>query len=310
MPRAAVLANGLAVALLVATASAFVVAEALKLEKSPLTGTQVDEILSPVCNCTSDRARLSFRLRSKDHVTVEVVGPTGAVVKTLARSKPVRAGRTGFSWDGRDEAGRVLPDGTYRLRVELDDLGRTFDLPNRIALDTTSPGVTITRAGPWTISPDRDGRSDRFTVRYRFSEPAKAALYIDGKRRLLNRGTPLTHKFEWNGRTDGEPELGMHRLAIVARDLAGNETRQPLPSKVRVRLVALKKHRFAVRPGGRLRIPVDTEAQRIEWRLGSRSGKASPHPLVLRAPQRPGRYVLVLRNGPQTARALVVVRPQ
>jgi hypothetical protein len=308
VPRAAVLANALAVALLVATATAFVVAEALKLEKSPLTGTRVDEVFSPVCNCATDRAGISFRVRSNEHVTVEVLGATGDVVRTLARSRPVRAGRTSFSWDGRDDAGRMAPDDTYRLRVELENLGRTFDLPNRIDLDTTAPEITIGRSGPWTISPDRDGRADRFTVRYHFSEPATAALYIDGTRRLLNRGIRLAHKFEWNGRSDGQTELGTHRLAIAARDVAGNVARQALPSKLRVRLVALKKHRFAARAGGRLRVPVDTDANRIEWRLGSRSGKSSAHPLVLRAPQRPGRYALVLRNGPQTARASVLVR--
>ena len=306
MPRAALLANALAVAVLIATAVAFVVAESLKLEKSPLTGTRVDEVFSPVCACETDRARMSFRLRREDSVVAQIIGPTG-VVRTLARGRPVPAGRVSFAWDGRDDRGRLLPDGVYRPRVELEDFGRTYDLPNEIHLDTKAPAITVVRAGPRAISPDRDGRAERLTVRYRLSEPATAALYVDGVRRVLHSGVPLTQKLVWNGRVDGRPDFGRHRVAVGARDLAGNIARLPLATSLRIRLVALRRHRFVARPGGRIRIPVDTEAKRVDWRLGHRHGTGSPHPLVLRAPDRPGLYRLAVHVGSQTAHARVRV---
>jgi hypothetical protein len=306
LPRAALLANALAVAVLIATAAAFVFAESLKLEKSPLTGTRVDEVFSPVCACETDRARMSFRLRREDTVTVEIVGPTG-VVRTLAHARPVSAGRVNLAWDGRDDRGRVVPDGIYRPRVELEDFGRTYDLTNKIHLDTKAPSITVVRAAPWAISPDRDGRSERLTVRYRLSEPASAALYVDGDRRVLNRGVRLAHKLVWNGRVFGRPDFGRHRLAVVARDLAGNVARLPLARRLRVRFVALRRHLFDARAGGRVRVPVDTDAKQVDWRLGRRSGTGDPHPLVLRAPDRPGLYRLSVRVGPQTAHARVRV---
>ena len=307
MPRAALLANALAVVLLLATAAAFVFAEALKLEKSPLTGTRVVKTFSPICSCEHERAAISFRLRREDTLTLEVIGP-GGVVRTLARSRPVAAGRHDFTWDGRDDRGRLLPDASYRLRVELADYGRTYDVPNRIHLDTTPPTISIVKAGPWTISPDRDGKAERLVLRYRVSEPATASLEVDGVRRILNRGMPLAHKFEWNGRVEGRPQLGRHRVTVVARDRAGNVARLPQAQPLTIRFVALRRHIFAAHPGERLRVPVDTEANRVEWRLGSRRGVGAPHPLVLRAPERPGRYMLVVRVGPQAARARVVVR--
>jgi len=308
LPRRTLLANGLAIALLLATAAAFVVAEVLKLEKSPITGTRVTEVFSPTCGCATSRASISFRLRRNDRVTLDVVAVGGGdVVRTLLRSKRVEEGRVNVQWDGRDDAGRLLPDGPYRPRVELAGFDRTFDLPNTIHLDTRPPQVAIVKAGPWTISPDRDGRSERITIRYRLSEPGKVSLEVDGTRRVLLQGMPLAHKLEWNGRVGGRPQLGTHRLVVVARDAAGNVARAPQASTLRVRFVALRRHNFVVRGGGRLRVPVDTEASQVAWRLGSRRGTGSPHPLVLRAPKRRGRYLLVVRVGPQTVRAHVRV---
>ena len=53
----------LVAALLVATALAFVYTEKLKLTLSPILGTKVDKVLSPVCDCETAAAAISFRLR-------------------------------------------------------------------------------------------------------------------------------------------------------------------------------------------------------------------------------------------------------
>ena len=58
----------LVAALLVATALAFVYTEKLKLTLSPILGTKVDKVLSPVCDCETSAAAISFRLRKGDRI--------------------------------------------------------------------------------------------------------------------------------------------------------------------------------------------------------------------------------------------------
>ena len=58
-------------ALLAATAGAFALTRAAKLEKSPIYGTKVDlKTFSPVCNCDTSAVTLFFRLRKRDNLTV------------------------------------------------------------------------------------------------------------------------------------------------------------------------------------------------------------------------------------------------
>ncbi len=307
MPRAPALANVVAAVLLLATAGAFVVAEALKLEKAPITGIRVDKRFSPVCGCATSRARMTFRLRRADHVTVSLLDSNDHVVRTLVSSRRFGKGRVRFMWDGRDDAGRLVRDGDYRPFVDLADAGRSFDIPNLIRVDTTAPEIVVARAGPRTISPDRDGRADRIRIRYRLDEPAYTALYVDGVRRVLIHGTPLAQKLDWNGRVGGRAALGRHRLTVFARDLAGNVSRTKRPIVLRVRFLSLP-HVIRATAGRRFRVRLDTDLRVVEWRLGPTRGRGRARPLVVRAPPRRGRYVLVVRGRGHAARARVLVR--
>jgi hypothetical protein len=74
----------LVLALLGATAAAFAVSERLKLEPSPITKTRVAKVFSPVCNCSQRVARVQFRLRRTDRLTVQVLTDH----KSSGRSQP------------------------------------------------------------------------------------------------------------------------------------------------------------------------------------------------------------------------------
>ncbi len=58
---------------------------------------------------------LTITLAEPASVTVTVVDYGQQPVRTLATSVPLAAGRHAFSWDGRDGAGRTLPNGYYRF---------------------------------------------------------------------------------------------------------------------------------------------------------------------------------------------------
>ena len=171
--------------LLAATATAFAVTERLKLEDSPVLGTQIDRLFSPVCKQCKPEAReakIQFRLRREENIRLDIADSNGTIVR-----RGVGAGVFGqsfhtFAWDGRNDAGHVVPDGFYTAELTLVDEKRTFDFPQEIQVDTTPPTIEVDIRHP-VFSPDGDGRADRVDLRYRFSEPAYSILYLDGKKK-------------------------------------------------------------------------------------------------------------------------------
>lgn len=299
----------LVAALLVATSAAFVVTEKLKLTRNPIVGPRVDKIFSPVCDCATDTASITFRLRKPDHVTVEMIDAHGDVVRELARRRPQGRTAVSYVWDGRDSDGRVVEEGSYRPRVHLDQARRTIVMPNPIRVDVTAPRVLSFTARPLVISPDGDGRADRARITYVVSERAVVELYVDGTRAIRKLGTRPRGTMSWAGVAGGEPlPQGVYTLRLVARDVAGNLGRRSGSRTVRIRFLSLGRDRVVTTPGGRFAILALSQARRLEWSLGGRTGTARPGTLRLRAPLRPGRHTLRVEANGHVARAAVLVR--
>ncbi len=95
----------LVAALLAATALAFVYTESLKLTPSPILGTRVlPKVISPVCDCPTDSAVISFRLREADVLDIEMIDEGGNVVRRLVRREKQPRGRVSFVWNGESDA--------------------------------------------------------------------------------------------------------------------------------------------------------------------------------------------------------------
>ena len=218
------------VALLVATAGAFVWTERQKLQPPPFEVSEVSETFSPVCRCETAAAQIVLELRRRTPLTLAIVDEDGHVVRSLV-SGDERDGRVVVRWNGRDENGAVARDGTYRPRVHVGGNSRTFVLPNPILLDTTPPQTTLVRVRPKEVS--ASGRS-RVALYYRLSERAHPLLYVNGRLRV--RGAPRRDgKLDWFPRVRGVPlRAGRYELRLAARDLAGNVG--PLTSAVVVRV--------------------------------------------------------------------------
>ena len=300
----------LVAALLAATALAFVYTESLKLTPSPILGTRVlPKVISPVCDCATDSAVIAFRLREADVIGVEIIDGDGDVVRHLVRRDRVPRGAVSFVWDGRTDLGIALPEGKYRPRVKLRRQRRTIVLPNPIRIDTTPPVVAMTRLAPRVFSPDGDARSDRIVVGYRVDEPARVSLYVDGKRAVLKKGRRTEGTIYWFGRSGGEPlPQGPYTLRLRAVDVAGNDGRPTRTKVVVIRYIALGRSSIVTAPGGRFAVLVLTDAARVTWKLGARTGVARPGTLRLRAPLQPGRFTLTVTANGRSARAAVFVR--
>ncbi len=295
MPRT--LSTVLVLALLAATAVAFVQTERLKLRPSPVTKVSVTKIFSPTCECDDDVAFIAFRLRESGRLTLTIVDSSRHPVRTLIGPVTQRRGRVTATWDGRNENGTVVTDGAYRLRVRLGD--RTIYVPSRINVDTTPPVVKVRHVGPRVLVP-----GGQLKVRYAVNEPAQVIVFLNGRRALLGKSTRLTWKLEWSPRL----RPGRYRLTLTARDVAGNVSDASPPVGIVAPLRIVTRH-VRVRAGARFDVRLRSDGRAYRWRLAGRAGSRKARSFRLRAPKRPGRYRLVItQDGRAHAVAVVVMQ--
>lgn len=224
--------------LVASTFAAFFVAQRLKHDPSPVQTYNQQGRLSPNGDGRLDAERVSFKLTREDEVTVEVLDSRGDAVATLADERRLEAYRqTRFRWDGRTEAGRLAPDGRYRLRITLRREGRSIVRPDSFVLDTTPPRIEVLSIGP---KPEGAGRPipkilpsvDGAPARVRFSGPARRTTITvfrtdPGREAAVVGPVPVrdgAHTWSWDGTTAaGRPAPpGTYAVAVTGRDVAGN----------------------------------------------------------------------------------------
>ncbi len=97
---------------------------------------------------------LTFRLRSAATVDWTVQDSKGLVVRTIKVGQALAAGTQTFTWSGRNDAGAVVPRGTYRSVVTATD--GTFSATQRV--DVLADAFKI------VVSDTTPGRRQRLTV--------------------------------------------------------------------------------------------------------------------------------------------------
>jgi hypothetical protein len=203
----------------------------------------------------------------------------------------------------------VLPEGEYKPRIHVRGEHQTITLPNPIRIDVTAPVIQDVSVAPRVVSPDGDGRRDKVTVRYRLNERGRGMLFVNGKRRALTRFPRTEETIVWTAKARGRPARpGLYGLQLVAFDPAGNRSTRTPAIPVAVRYVALGRSRIPVAAGAPFAVRVSSDAERVRWTLGGRSGFARPGTLRLRAPLQKGRFTLTVSANGHTARAAVFVR--
>jgi hypothetical protein len=309
---ARVLSTATVLGLLAATAVAFAITEGAKLSKSPIGGTHVDPIFSP-SGMLKPVARVRFRLRTRDRVTVWIEDSHGDKVRTLLSNRTLRSGAlVDLVWDGFTEQGTIEPDGAYRPVVKLARSHRVIGLPNTIRLDTKPPVITVKHPQYPILSPDGDGRHDVFRIPYRINERAHAILAVRGQTGNVEFTSTqkTTGELEWNGKL-GKPRRparpGRYLLTVSAQDIAGNVAKSFPFAVAQVRYLVLARTRVVVRPGGRFALRVSTDAPEVRWRLHGRSGIEPRGTLHFRAPRSAGVYFLYVFAAGHAARCAVVV---
>jgi hypothetical protein len=307
---ARVLSTAVVLALLTATALAFVITEGAKLEKSPIMGTKVTPIFSP-SGLGPQTAEVKFRLRTRERLEAWIEDGDGNRVRILQAARTFSRGtRLDLVWDGFNDSGTVEPDGVYMPVVKLFRSHRTIVLPSEIRLDTKPPVITVHKPQYPILSPDGDGRRDSFTVPYRINERAHAILSVRGTRVEYTKSQKQAGDLHWNGKLGRPPRPvppGRYVLTVSARDEAGNES-EPIPFAIaQVRYITLARDRVVVRPGGKFALRVSADTPTVGWTLHGRSGTQRTGTLRFTAPKSAGVYRLYLTAGTHAAKCTVVV---
>jgi hypothetical protein len=216
-PRTGIIVIGV---LLAASGLAFLRAEQVKLERSPVGGTKLQKYFSTTCpihrttRCTSHSALLRFRLRKPATVALTIESSSGDIIRRLTPTAGERLprGPVKMRWNGRTDTGATAPQGTYHLRVDLRSLGRVITIPDPIELDNTPPTLTLL------------GRRGALPLRYSTSEPA--VVYVIARGEGADAGRAALYR----GR-GGRVHFRRTRLAgsdvqimLMAVDRAGNRS--------------------------------------------------------------------------------------
>jgi hypothetical protein len=327
-------------ALVAATIAAFFVTQHLKSSTPVITGMSYPNAFSPNAgNCRPERrnTHISFYLLHRaDDVDVYVADESETIVRTIVLGHHMRKGVRRpdgiFGWNGREDSGRLAPDGTYHFRVGLRNQGRTIDLTGYpIVLKSVAPRPRVTRVENQLLPNGGRGATIHYTgneghnatVRiYRTDlEPAQPRLVASFV--TAARGSTAT----WNGRIAGRPApAGVYLMGLEVTDRACNTGRYPslIPptrgstphSGVTVRYLAAEPPQTPVAAGSRALVYVDSRQRPYRWTLTrtgatrpASAGSGSAFRLFVPVPRRDaGLYTLAIESGSQRTEVPIVVR--
>jgi flagellar hook assembly protein FlgD len=193
------------------------------------------EALTPNGDGVGEKTRIAFSLTTAATVTADVLDSSGALVRRLASSRSLPAGRSMLGWAGHDRDGVLVPNGRYSVRVSATSPGQSVSRSTAIVVDRT---LGYLAASPRAFSPNGDGRLDATSASFVLTRRA------DVRVRVLKRGARVaslatatlaagTHSFGWDGRDrDGVRVAdGAYRIRVAATTDLGTRV---LRERVRV----------------------------------------------------------------------------
>jgi hypothetical protein len=217
--------------------------------------------ITPNQDGEADVARISYRIGAPSRLTMTLESDAGD--RFVLRDDLPRAPGPHEALFGGVVEGRMLPDGTYTLRLSAHaadghgasaDSGepQTADVVVERTLvisggDTDPPRLDGLAVRPNELSPNQDGIGDRVAISYSLDEPAEVRLWLetaDGEyvTDILEEqvsgefaGQPGPHVYDYDAGVDANappPPDGEYVIVAEARDGAGNITRETLPLSI------------------------------------------------------------------------------
>ena len=222
-----------------------------------------------------DPVRIGYRLGRRADVSVELLAPDGKV--HVLRERATRAPDAyEVQFDGTVPAGsgrRVLPDGTYSVRVRAEGEERSTSVRVEGA-DTVPVEIVDLKTDRPAFSPNGDGKDDDLRITYRLTKAAESTVYVVDEAGTYFAIDPWKERraalqsHQWDGTTGGRMvggkllADGRYTLRVEARDEAGNTAAASQPIVIaeggvpRLEITDVKFSPVAILLGGTLDVRI------------------------------------------------------
>jgi flagellar hook assembly protein FlgD len=182
---------------------------------------------------------LKYNLSESAEVTIKVLDSLNNQVRTLMTNVPQSPGLKNTTWDGKDDTGAYVTDGTYTFDITAVDAAlNSTTTTTTVQVDNTGPVVNILSATPTPFAPDSiDPTLRKVNVKYILNDArVSCTTEINVKTRIgavvknLGSGlvlpTGVLQTATWDGKnTLGQiVEDGTYGVYILAVDQAGNSS--------------------------------------------------------------------------------------
>lgn len=198
-------------------------------------------IIAPKYKSEAPLTTVKYQLNRHAKVKIALIGRE-TVTELPAES--LSPGVCQFTWNGRDDKGRIVPDGDYKLEFTAEELeyiginriftttaaitvkGGEYEIPDyRLREIITGGGFSDT-----VITPNGDGVQDTVEATITLAEKANITVFVttevgSGVKILVleKEYDPGTHSFTWDGygEWEGKAPNGLYRLKVSVLDAKG-----------------------------------------------------------------------------------------
>jgi hypothetical protein len=194
-----------------------------------VTQFRATSLFSPNADSQRDTAVVSIRFDKPGRLTLEVRDGEGRTVATLARNEARPRGSRPTTWNGRDGAGVVLPDGAYVLNLRSSSGRREYNKSRKITIDTQPPRPAEMTVNSAALAGPGEGQC-RLTLTAADAGSAEVSASAGaGTKPIVTLGPrPVkaeeTLKWTWNGRDAAKKPVapGVYTVRATLRDAAEN----------------------------------------------------------------------------------------
>lgn len=168
-------------------------------------------------------------------VTAKVVNAQNKLVKTIWNNVSVGAGQRTLNWDGKNENGKLVGDGTYKVLLTAADANNNKSTAAATVIyDTAAPALSVAADSSVFTA---DGTNTSW-VRFNLKEPATVTVKAVSDqgvhvRFLANNQsfTASTHTLKWDGKNNSGVDVkpGNYQYLVQVKDRAGNTTTKTTP---------------------------------------------------------------------------------
>ncbi|HSJ73527.1 MAG TPA: FlgD immunoglobulin-like domain containing protein [Miltoncostaeaceae bacterium] len=216
------------VALFVLALGVFVLPFAFPTPPPVVTRFNATLLFSPDGDGRREDAKVNVRLSQAADVTVEIQRG-GETVRRLITSRRARRGWLREDWNGRDDAGRRVPDGTYAIKLRARAGRKQFNTTRTIVVDTVPPRPAEMAVESATLGPPGPGE-----CRVTFASEDAGSVVIEARRagddeplrrlgpRPVRPDAPV--RWRWDGRRadGGAVPPGLYDIRAALFDAARN----------------------------------------------------------------------------------------